>query len=543
VLQIGSAKGIARLLQRAGRSGHQPGRPSRITLVPTNTLELVEAAGARRAAHAGRIERREPPERPLDVLVQHLVTLALGGGFEVLPRPAGQGGHDAPALLAELRRAHAYRELTLDQFRWALDFVERGGASLGAYPEYHRVAIGPDAGGVLRATVPDRGIARRHRMSVGTIVSDASMQVKWLGGGTIGSIEEGFIARLKPGDCFIFAGRVLEYVRTREMAAFVKRASRNRGAVPVWGGGKMPLSSELAGAVLELFEAVADADRDDDPVWREPELLCARPMLQTQARRSRLPTPRTLLVESYRSREGHHLCLYPFGGRNVHIGLAQLFAWRLSRHQPNTFSLAVNDYGLELLSALPIELDGVLDGTLFDSSQLLADVLQSLNSGELAQRRFREIARVAGLVFTGFPGAPKSTRQLQASSSLFYEVFRKYDPANLLLTQADAEVLGQELEIGRLAATLARMQTLRIDHVALAQPSPRAGGAVPAAGAGSARRAAHLPRAPRPGSPAPALRCGAARARRPRRRAARRRCCPSGAARRGGRAPPAACGR
>ncbi|RZT95284.1 ligase-associated DNA damage response DEXH box helicase [Rivibacter subsaxonicus] len=470
VLQIGSAKGVARLLQRAGRSGHQPGRPSRITLVPTNTLELVEAAAARRAAQAGRIERRETPQRPLDVLVQHLVTLALGGGFEVLPRDGAQGGHDAPALLDEIRRAHAYRDLTLEQFRWALDFVERGGASLGAYPEYHRVRIEADADGVLRAGVPDRGIARRHRMSVGTIVSDASMQVKWITGGTIGSIDEGFIARLKPGDCFIFAGRVLEYVRTREMAAYVKRAARNRGAVPVWGGGKMPLSTEMASAVLDLLQGAAQGD--DDPVWSEPELQAARPMLQTQVQLSRLPTPRTLLVETCDSREGHHLCLYPFGGRNVHIGLAQLFAWRLSKHQPNTFSLAVNDYGLELLSALPIELGAVLDHSLFDSSRLLDDVLQSLNSGELAQRRFREIARVAGLVFTGFPGAPKSTRQLQASSSLFYEVFRKYDAGNLLLTQADAEVLSQELEIGRLAATLARMQTLRIEHVALPMPSP-----------------------------------------------------------------------
>lgn len=466
VLQIGSAKGIARLLQRAGRSGHQPGRPSRITLVPTNTLELVEAAAARHAAQAGRIERRETPDKPLDVLVQHLVTIALGGGFAVCPR--ADGGHDAPALFDEVRRTRAYRELTPEEFRWALDFVERGGASLGAYPDYHRVAVQVDANGGLRAVVPDRGIARRHRMSIGTIVSDAAMQVKWLSGGTLGTIEEGFIARLKAGDCFVFAGRVLEYVRTREMAAYVRKAPRARGAVPVWAGGKMPLSSELADAVLELMD-VARQGRFD-----APELRAARAMLETQQRLSKLPTPSTLLAETFVSRDGHHLCLYPFAGRNVHIGLALLFAWRLARTQPNTFSFAVNDYGFELLSALPLDLAALADGTLFDDAQLQHDVLQSLNSGELAQRRFREIARVAGLVFTGYPGQPKSTRQLQASSSLFFEVFRKYDAGNLLLSQAEREVLSQELELKRLAASLRRMRALTLEHVALELPSPLA---------------------------------------------------------------------
>ena len=449
VLQIGSAKGIARLLQRAGPSGHAPGRPSRITLVPTNTLELVEAAAARRAAQAGRIEQRGTPDKPLDVLVQHLVTVALGGGFA------------AEAMFDEVRRAFAYRALTREEFQWALDFVERGGASLGAYPDYHRVQA---MNGLYR--VPDRGIARRHRLQVGTIVSDASMQVKYLSGGKIGTMEESFIARLRKGDCFVFAGRVLEFIRTQDMTAYVKKAEKSRGIVPVWGGGKMPLSSELADAVIELL---AEAARGN---FSGPEMQAARPMLQTQARLSSLPTPQTLLVERYHSREGFHLYLYPFAGRNVHLGLASLLAWRLAKHAPNTFSISVNDHGFELLSAEAVDIGALLDQTALASDELLADVLASLNSGELAQRRFREIARVAGLIFTGYPGAPKSTRQLQASSGLFFEVFRKYDAGNLLLTQAQTEVLSQELDIRRLRASLQRMAAQRIDFVELKVPSP-----------------------------------------------------------------------
>ena len=458
VLQIGSAKGIARLLQRAGRSGHAPGRPSRITLVPTNTMELLEAAAAREAALAGRVEARKSPDAPLDVLVQHLVTVALGGGFR------------REEMVEEVRGAHAYRNLPQEHFDWALAFVEHGGGSLGAYPEYHRIQ--PDEAGQYR--VSDRGIARRHRLQVGTIVSDSSLAVKWLSGGTLGHIEEGFIARLKPGDGFFFAGRALEFVRLRDMAAYVRPAPRRRGAIPVWGGGKMPLSSELADTVQDLLHLAASVPAGEPPPSRleVPELQAAGPMLATQQRVSHLPNRGSLLVEHFRSREGHHLMLYPFAGRNVHIGLAHLLAWRLAQGAPNTFSLSVNDYGLELLSAEPVALERLQTGALFGSAPLLPDVLASLNAGALAQRRFREIARVAGLVFTGYPGAPKSTRQLQASSSLFYEVFRKYDAGNRLLTQADEEVLAQELDIGHLARTLRRLASLPIDWVELRAPSP-----------------------------------------------------------------------
>jgi ATP-dependent helicase Lhr and Lhr-like helicase len=469
VLQIGSAKGVARLLQRAGRSGHAPGRPSRVTLVPTNTLELVEAAAARRAALAGQVESRSTPNKPLDVLVQHLVTVALGGGFV------------AEELFEEVRTTAAYAELTREEFDWALAFVERGGESLTAYPEYHRIALVDG-----RWCVPDKGIARRHRLQVGTIVSDASMQVKWVSGGTIGNIEEGFIARLKKGDTFVFAGRVLEYVRTQDMAAYVRVATKKSGVVPSWGGGKMPLSSELAAAVQLLLEEAAvsesiqelkgdskaEPNREFKSEFKDIEMQAARPMLQAQARLSKIPRLNALLVERFSSREGQHLFIYPFAGRNVHMGLAQLLAYRLAKGQPNTFSLSINDYGLEILSALPVNLDAARAADLFSATDLMADVLASLNSGELAQRRFREIARVSGLVFGGYPGAPKSMRQLQASSSLFFEVFRKYDAGNRLLGQAENEVLSQELELQRLTTTLQKLAALPIDFVELTAPSP-----------------------------------------------------------------------
>jgi ATP-dependent Lhr-like helicase len=456
VLQVGSAKGIARLLQRAGRSGHAPGRVSRVTLVPTHSLELLEAAGAKQAVAARRIEARAVPNKPFDVLVQHLVTVALGGGFR------------ADELLAEVRGAWSYRALTSDEWQWALDFVARGGQSLTVYPEYRRVL--PDEEGVYR--VPDAAIGRRHRMGIGTIVSDSSMQVKYMGGARIGSVEESFIARLKPGEHFLFGGRILELVRVHEMTAYVRRASGSRGAVSRWQGAKMPLSSELAHAALEQLRLAALGR------FEGPEMQALRPLIEIQKRWSALPTSDTLVLESMKSREGHHLFVYPFAGRSVHMGLASLFAYRIGRMQPITFSIAINDYGFELLAPEPVDWARVFAGTtgidvaLFDTSHLLEDVLGSLNATQLSQQRFREVARIAGLVFQGYPGQPKSARQVQASSSLFFEVFRKHDAGNLLLTQAQREVLEQELELTRLSDTLTELHARRVRWCEVRRATP-----------------------------------------------------------------------
>ncbi len=452
VLQIGSPKGVARLVQRAGRSGHAPGRPSRITLVPTHSLEIVEAVAARTAVEDGCIEARTSPQQPLDVLVQHLVTVALGGGF--LP----------DELLIEVRSTAAYADLSDASWAWALAFVQRGGDSLAAYPDYQRAT--PDEAGVWR--VPSALLARRHRMNIGTIVSDASMVVQIVNGAKVGTVEESFAARLKPGDCFNFGGRLLELVRIHDMTAWVKRATGKRSAVPRWGGGRMPLSGTLADAVVEQLDLANQGH------YASPELKRVRPLLELQQQWSALPTPQTLLAEVMQTRDGTHLFLYPFAGRNVHLGLASLLAWRAAQTQPRTFSMAVNDYGLELLCAEPIdwskELLAVINSA--QGAMLLDEVLASMNAGELVQRRFREIARVSGLVSQGYPGEKRSNKQLQASSSLFYEVFRKYDPTNQLLVQAKQELLAEELDIDRLRHSLARMSAQQLVIKSLKQPTP-----------------------------------------------------------------------
>jgi ATP-dependent Lhr-like helicase len=450
VFQIGSPKGVARLMQRAGRSGHAPGRASRITIVPTHALELVEAAAARRAVEARRIEGRETPRKPFDVLVQHLMTVAIGGGFQ------------APELFDEVRTTYAYRDLTQQEFDWALAFVERGGPSLRAYPDFHRVVR--DEGGVYHVQRDD--LIRRHRNNVGTIVANATLHVAWLTGGRIGSMEESFISRLKPGDVFTFGERALELICVRDMTAYVRRASSSRGAMPQWAGSKMPLSSELADATLAML---AEAERG---VYVEPEMIAVRPLLELQAMWSALPEAGVLVAEILRSREGQHFFCYPFAGRVAHIGLASLLGWRAARERPGTFSISANDYGFELLSSQPFDWATLIEDGLFSATRLAGDIMDSLNASELAMRRFREIARVAGLVYQAHPGQQKSARQLQASSGLFYEVFRKHDGDNLLLAQADTEVMLQELELDRMKRALDTMHTSRLALTHPKKPTP-----------------------------------------------------------------------
>ena len=450
VIQIGSPKGVARLAQRAGRSGHQPGRHSQILCVPTNALEMIEIAAARQAWAAGEVESRPPLRESLDVLAQHLVTLAAGDGFE------------PDALYAEVRTTFAYAGLNEAAWQWTLDFVTRGGPVLAAYPDFQRVVAGIDG----RYRIAGRGHASRHRMSIGTITSDAAIAVRYQGGGHIGTIEESFIARLRPGDVFLFAGRSLALVRVRDLTAYVRRASARRQAVPRWQGGRLPLSTALADRVLSLLAEAAGGHFD------EPEMRAIRPLLTVQSQWSELPRPGRLIIERTTSREGEHVFIYPFAGRLAHEGLATLCAWRLGQITPATYSLSVNDYGFELLGRDLPELSTDDWRSLFDADGLVEDLAGAMNASELARRQFRDIARVAGLVFQGYPGKGKSARQLQASSGLMFDTIDRYDPDNRLLDQARREVLDSALEVDRLRAALQQMAAaeLALHHPARFTP-------------------------------------------------------------------------
>jgi len=431
VIQIGGPKGVARLLQRAGRCGHQPGAVSRVVCVPTQAMEMVEYAAAREAIEERRIESRLPIEKPLDLLSQHLVTLALGEGFE------------ADELYEEVRTAWSYRNLAREDWQWVLDFIIRGGDCLKAYDQFRRVVVRD-----RRHVVESREIERFHRMSIGTITSDQSMTVKFLSGRSLGTLEESFISRIKPGMNFVFSGQTLSLVRVRDMTAWVRKAKKGKGVVPVWGGGRAPLSSGLAAAVRRKCEEAKEGR------FRGREMTAVKEILSLQKEWSCLPAHDEFLIEQTPEKGKMNWFLFPCAGRLAHEGLASLLAHRLSRKEPMTVTVAFNDYGIQIQGGEDLQPSESDWRKMLSVDRLMEDLLECINSTELARRQFREVARVAGLIFQGFPGAKKSARQVQASSSLFFEVFQKYDPDNLLLTQSRREVLEGQLEVRRLRQNL-----------------------------------------------------------------------------------------
>jgi ATP-dependent Lhr-like helicase len=459
VVQIGSAKNLARLLQRAGRSAHCPGGTSQVLFMPTNALELLEVSAMRRGLEQGLVEHRRPPQLPLDVLLQHLTSLACGPGFE----PEQE--------LATVRRSWSFRELSDSQWQWCLEVLEHGGRCLGAYPRYRKLVWQGD-----RYRVVDKAIARLHRFNIGTITADRSVTVRFVRGAVIGHVEEAFIGRLKPGDVFFFAGRQLEFVRLREMTAQVKATTRKSSTVPAWAGGQMALSDLLSGHLRQEVDRCARALAGETEL-DTPELRALEPLLQRQVDLSSLPRNDEILLEVCRSREGSHLFVFPFEGRFVHEGIGFLWAWRLARHRPSTVTVSVNDYGFELLAPKGYPFEELLD--LHGDSLLAVDALehdmeQAVNLSELCRRRFRAIAQVSGLISQSMPGQNKTGGQLQISAALLFDVFSKHEPDSLLLEQARREVLEEQLERPRLQAALERMAASRWRLERTARPGPLA---------------------------------------------------------------------
>ena len=468
VIQVGSPKGVARFLQRAGRSGHSPDAVSKIYFLPTHSLELLEAAALKTAIKENFIENREPMLLCFDVLVQYLCTLAISEGF----RPE--------QIVEEIRSTFCFRDMNDEEWNEILTHITTGGNALQQYDEFRKVEI---ENGVYK--IKRRRVAMRHRLHIGTIVSEPMLKVKFLSGGYVGIIEEYFISRLDPGDVFTLAGRKLEFVMIKEMTVLVRRSSAKKSLIPSWEGGRVPLSAKLGRMLRKTLDEVKSEKTNVKQLYQNvtanfesetksphasqspfhnkaEELVRLQPLFNLQQELSHVPKENELLIEQIETEDGHHLFVYPFEGRLVHEAMAAILAYRISRITPITFSFAMNDYGFELLSDKPIPVDDTNVYELFTAENLFEDIQRSVNSTEMAKRKFRDIAVIGGLIFQGYPGEQKKARHLQSSASLLFSVFSEYEPNNVLLRQAYQEVYDQQMEEVRLRNMLERIQTADI---------------------------------------------------------------------------------
>jgi ATP-dependent Lhr-like helicase len=439
VIQIGSAKGVARFLQRAGRSGHSPFETSKIYCVPTHSLELIEVSALKEAVKNNVIEPRDPQVLCFDVLVQFLMTLAIGDGFY------------PDEMFPQIKETFAFQQMTDEEWKNILDFLTIGGKALKSYEEFHKVVIDED--GLYKVT--SRRISMLHRMNMGVIVSDAMLKVKFISGGYIGMVEEYFISRLKKEDKFILAGRVLEVAMIKDMTVFV-RASKGKAFAPSYLGGRLPLSSNLGQFLREKLSGALN------PKSSEKELKFLHPLLANQEERSHIPEEDEFLVELIKNREGYHLFMYPFEGRLVHEVMAALIAYRISKLAPISFSMAMNDYGFELFSDKQIPLNEDNLEKILTRENLMTDVISSINAAEMARRKFRDIAVISGMVIQNFPGQQRSNKSLQSSAGLIFKVLEDYDPDHFLVRQSYTEVFNMQLQEQRLVEAFKRIEKSKI---------------------------------------------------------------------------------
>ncbi len=457
VIQIGSPKSVARFLQRAGRSGHEPNKPSKIYFLPTNSLEIIDAIALGKAIDQGFVEARIPLEQPMDVLLQFLTTLAVSDGFDI------------QLLYEVISKTYAYRNLTKSDFDWALNYLTGNLNVLASYDEFKKLTYDADS---KLYRVLSRKIAMLHRMSIGTIVSDQSVWIKQMGKSVLGTIEEYFISKLKEGDAFVFAGRVWSFVRLEGNTAIVKKSESKTAVVPSWMGGRMSLSSEMSHLIRQTVYELGEHFHSGNTNPSNLEMDVLMPLAATQNIRSLLPAPDELLIEKFSSSDGYHLFVYPFEGRMVNEGMAMLFAYRLSQIENTSFSISMNDYGFELLSADEIPIEVALELDLLNINNLESDLEECANFSEMCGRRFSEIAVISGLLNRGVPAKQLKSKHLHASAKLFFEVFNEYDPDNLLLKQARNEVFAYQLDYQRIIQAFKRAVAKDVQIVSIQKPTP-----------------------------------------------------------------------
>jgi len=449
VLQVGAPKGVSRLLQRVGRANHRLDEVSKAILVPANRFEVLECEAAIAGVKARALDGEAPRPGGLDVLAQHILGMACAGPF----RPE--------ELYNEVVTAAPYTGLLRRDFDDVLGFVENGGYALAAYERYRKLFR--DAAGLVYVT--SERVKRQHRMNIGTIVEAPTLKVRLVGkkggfGTALGEVEEYFVNMMTPGDTFMFAGRLLKFLRLRETIVEVAEGGEGEPKVPAYAGGRMPMTTNLADRVREMLH--------DPQCWHLfPEDV--QEWLRLQKIRSRLPGPHNLLVETFPRGGRWYMVAYCFEGRNAHQTLGMLLTKRMERFGFQPLGFVATDYVLATWSARqPFDV-----AKLFEQDLLGDDLEAWMAESSMLRRTFRNVAVIAGLIARYQPGADKNRRQVTVNSDLIYDVLRKHQPDHILLRATRADAAGGLTDIGRIALLLERAHG-RVVHMALSRVSPLA---------------------------------------------------------------------
>ena len=460
IVQIGSPKNLARLIQRAGRSSHKPGGKSKLIFMPTNALELIELSAMRRIIYKNISEEINFPELSFDVLLQHLISLACNSGFD-------------PIREKEIiKNCWSFRNMKDEEWNWCLNFLENGGECLKAYPKFQKIQKEYQDKNSFKYSISNKNIMRIHKFNIGTITSDKYIVVKFMKGKTIGNIEENFASRLKSGDAFFFAGRILEYIKLRDMTLYVKRSHKKSSIVPSWIGGQLAISNLLSKNIrkeISICERIKSTKH-----YLNEEIRALKPLLDLQKNLSNIPSENELLIEVYKAKDFKSLFVFTLEGQFVNEGIAFLLAFRLTKIKKTTFNISSNDFGFSLTTSCDFDFSTIEDKLieLLSVNSFEKDLNSAINISELTKKRFKNIAQISGLVNNHNPSKLKSPNQLQISSNLLFDVFKKYESNHLLIKQAIREVNRDDLESIRIEKCLKRISKCKIIFNKIKKPTP-----------------------------------------------------------------------
>jgi ATP-dependent Lhr-like helicase len=449
VLQVGAPKGVSRLLQRLGRANHRLDEASRAILVPANRFEVLECEAAMEGVAAKALDGDAPAAGGLDVLAQHVLGMACAGKFH------------PDVLYKEVISAAPYAELGRKDFDDVVAFVENGGYALAAYERYRKLFR--DSEGFVYAA--NARVVRQHLMNIGTIVEAPTLKIRLVGkkgavGTGLGEVEEYFVNQLVPGDTFMFAGRILVFLRLRETTVEVTEGRGKEPKVPAYAGARMPMTTHLAARVRAMLHnpacwAALPADVQE---W-----------LGLQKYVSRLPGPNGLLVETFPRGGRWYMVVYAFEGRNAHQTLGMLLTKRMERAGFGPLGFVATDYVLATWSVNPPQ----NVARLFDEDMLGDDLEEWMETSSMLRRTFRQVAVISGLIPRYQPGADKNRRQVTVNSDLIYDVLRRHQPDHILLRATRADAATGLIDLQRISALLARAKG-RITHMVLSRVSPLA---------------------------------------------------------------------
>ena len=432
VIQIGSPKGIARFLQRIGRSNHRLNEPSKAILVPSNRFEYLECVSAISSIKEKILDETKEKEGSLDVLAQHILGVACSKPFEV------------NELFVEIKNSWPYRNLQMGKFLEVLEFVKNGGYSLKNYDQYSKIGLNKQN----LYTIKNKNIRNKYRLNVGTIVESYMLKVK-LGNRTLGQVEEWFIEGLNQGDTFLFGGRVLEYQYLSNNNVIVRTTKDQQPKIPSYAGGRLPLSSELSFQVRSLISKEKN--------WKNLPSQISE-WLKLQLKFSNIPSPEKLLVETFprkiKNKKRYFLICYSFEGRNANQTLGFLISKRMQRMGYKPIGFVATEYALAIWSMNMVEDINIL----LSDDIMLDDLYEWLEETPLLKKNFRDAAIISGLIERIIPGQKKTGKQIMFNSDLIFDVLKKHEPNHLLLQVARQDSYRGLIDLDRLSEFLKRIK-------------------------------------------------------------------------------------